>query len=158
MFGFYGAQTRFFYQHKNEPRIVGEYLFTINVWLLAVLIPGILLIVFFGEHLYALIGPDDIPFHPYVPIMAWTIFFQVMSQLVISYWVARKEYLKTTLLQLALFFLVTGFAIYLVVFLEMGAEGKIRAMLYGQIAFFAFAYWSYAKQFVFKLRWQVPGF
>lgn len=158
MFGFYGAQARFFYQHKNEPEVIGEYLFTINVWLFAVLIPGILLIILWGENIYNLFGPDDIPFHPYVPLITWTIFFQIISQLVISYWVARKAYLKTTLLQLGLFFLITGFAIYLVVFREMGAEGKIKSVLYGQMAFFFFAYFPYAKQFIFKIRWQYLAF
>jgi O-antigen/teichoic acid export membrane protein len=158
MFGFYGAQTRFFYQHKNESEVIGQYLFTINLWLYAVLIPGVLLVIFFGENVYKLFGPDDIPFHPYVPLITWTVFFQVMSQLAISYWVARKAYLKTTLLQIGLFFLITDFAIYLVVFREMGAEGKIKSVLYGQMVFFFLAYFPYAKQFIFKIRWQYLAF
>lgn len=158
MFGFYGAQTRFFYQHKNESEVIGEYLFTINLWLFAVLLPGVLLVIFFGENVYKLFGPDDVPFYPYVPLIAWTIFFQVMNQLVISFWVARKAYLKTTLLQLCLFFLITGFAVYLVVFREMGAEGKIKSVLYGQMVFFFLAYFPYAKQFIFKIRWQYLAF
>jgi O-antigen/teichoic acid export membrane protein len=158
MFGFYGAQTRFFYQYKNQPKIVGEYLFTINVWLFVILIPGVLLVVFFGEGLYNLFGSDEIPFHPYVPIISWTIFFQIMNQLVISYWVARKAYLKTTILQMGLFFLVTGFAVYFVVFMEMGAEGKLKSMLFGQAVFFLFSYFFYAKQFIFKIKWEYLAF
>ena len=158
MFGFHSAQTRFFYQHKNEPNVVGEYLFTINLWLICVLVPGVLLAVFWGQHLYRTIGPEDIPFHPYLPIIAWTILFQVMNQLVISYWVARKEYLKTTLLQLLLFALTTGFAILLVVELKMGAEGKVKAMLYGQAVFFILAYLPYARNFIFRVRWQYLAF
>jgi O-antigen/teichoic acid export membrane protein len=158
MFGFYGAQTRFFYQYKNQPKIVGEYLFTINVWLFAILIPGVIIVSFFGENFYNTFGPDDISFSPYVPVITWTIFFHIINQLVISYWVARKAYLVTTILQIGLFFAVTSFAIYFVVFMEMGAEGKLKSMLFGEAVFFLFAYFFYAKQFIFRVKWEYLSF
>lgn len=153
MFGFYGAQTRFFYQYKNDSRVIGEFLFSINVWLVAILLPSLLLVIFFGENIYQIIGPDDIPFHPYILIVAVTTFFSILNQLVISYWMARKEYLRTTLLQLLLFSFTTGFAIFLVVGLKMGAEGKVRALLYGHALFFLFSYIPYAKHFILRIRW-----
>lgn len=158
MFGFYGAQTRFFYQHKNEPTTIGEYLFSINVWLAVVLVPGVVMVLFWGESLYGWIGPKDIPYHPFVPLIAWTILFQIVNQLVISFGVARKEYFRTTLLQLLLFALTTGFALFLVVVQELGAEGKIRAMLYGQAAFFLMAYPTYAKNFIYRIKWRYISF
>jgi O-antigen/teichoic acid export membrane protein len=154
MFGFYGAQTRFFYQYKNDPEVVGQYLFSINIWLIGVLTPCVFLVVFFGQPVYRFVGPDDIPFSPYVPLIAWTAFFQIMNQLVISYWMARREYLKTTVLQMSLFLLVTGFAVLFVVGMKMGAEGKIRAMAFGNVVFFMLAYYPYARHFVYRIKWE----
>lgn len=154
MFGFHGAQTRFFYQHKTEPNTVGEYLFSINLFLSVVLFLGILLTFFRGESLYSIIGPSDIPFQPFVPIVILTIFFQVMNQLVISFWVAKREYLKTTILQVLLFVLITGFAVSMVVGLRMGPVGMAKAMLYGEASFFIISYYFYARHFSFQIRSQ----
>lgn len=158
MFGFYASQARFFYQHKNDPTVIGEYLFSINAWLMAALLCGILAVSVFGETLYASMGPDDIPFRPYVPVIAWTVFFQVMNQMVISYGMVRKQYARTTLLQFTQFVILTVFTIAWVVFLKMGAEGKIKALLYGQMVFFLIAYPLYARHFSFRIRWRHISF
>jgi len=154
MFGFYGAQTRFFYEYKDDLKRIGEFLFSINIWLLAILFPLAALISFWGDSIYSLIGPKEIPFHPFIPLIVWTVVFQIMNQLIISFWMAKKEYLKTAILQIILFVLITGFAVFMVVALKMGVVGKIKGMLYGQIVFFLISYISYAKHFLPKIKWQ----
>jgi len=61
MFGFYGAQTRFFYQYKNDSEVVGKYLFSINIWLIGVLTPCVFLVVFFGQPVYRFVVDGIFP-------------------------------------------------------------------------------------------------
>ena len=154
MFGFYGAQARFFYEYKKDLRVIGEFLFTINLWLLSTLVPIALLVGFFGIYIYEIIGPDDLPFSPYVPLIVWTAVFQVMNQMVVSYHIAKKEYFRTTILQIFQFGMISGVTIFWVVLMQSGAEGYFKGLLYGQIIFFIVAYPSYSRRFICKINWK----
>ena len=148
MFGFYGAQTRFFYEYKEDYIKVGKFLFSINVWLLLSLIPFATLMCFYGESIYLLIGAKDIPFYPYLPVIIWASVFQVFNQMVITYWIARKKYYKTTMLQLIQFAFITICTVVLIVGMRIGAIGYFYGILYGQLMFFLFFYPSYSKLFI----------
>ncbi len=154
MFGFYGAQARFFYEYKSDFRAIGKFLLTINVWLLITMVPIALLVGFLGKYIYEVIGPDDLPFSPYVPLIVWTAVFQVMNQMVLSYHIAKKEYFRTTLLQILQFGLISVVTIVLIVVMQVGAKGYFKGMLYGQIIFFIVAYPSYSKNFIYKIDWK----
>ena len=153
MFGLYGAQTRFYYEHKDDFRTIGGFLFSINVWLISVILFFITIFLFFGDSIYDAMGPDNLPFYPYMPLIAWVSVFQAMNQLVISFWLAKKEYTKTTLLQIMQVILITGFTIYFIAILKRSAEGYFEGLLCGQGAFFVIAYPSYCKNFRFKFAW-----
>src|SRR4030067_136806 len=60
-------------------------------------------------------GLSGIPFYPLLNIAMWTVLFQVLAQNVISFYQAQQKYTITTLLQIGLFFLVTGLTILLIV-------------------------------------------
>ncbi len=156
--GLQNAQTRFYYEHKDDPQTIGQFLFTINLCLAAVLIPAVLFIIHPGEALHEMIGPERIPFHPYVPLVAGAMALSIMNQLTISFWIIRKEYVKATALQLSLFAILTAFAILLVVVWERGAEGKVQSLLYGNAAFFVLTYYFYARNFRLKPQWSYMAY
>lgn len=154
MLGFYGAQTRYYYQYKDNPDIIGEFLFTINVFLALVLLFVAVLLTYFGCYFDIIFNLGDIPYYPYIPVIVWSVVFQVMNQMVISYYIASKEYKKTVILQFYQFLLITGFSLYFVAVKDMGALGRLIGALIGQAGFFILFYSTYAKKFVLHLKKQ----
>lgn len=150
MLGFYGAQTRFYYEFKGQAQKFGEFLFSINVFLFFILIILCCTLTQFGEHLYSFFKVKSISFYPYLPIIVWTAFFQIMSQMIISYYLAARQYKVCALLQFVQFFLIVGLVLFFVVFLKQGALGKVKGHLAGQAIFFTLFYISYAKKFIFR--------
>lgn len=150
MFGFFGAQTRYYYEFKNNSRKIGEFLFSINAYLITVLLTLCLILTFWGEHLYSLLAIKDIPFYPYLPIVIWIAFFQIMNQLVISYYLATKQYKECALLQFLQFAFMVSMILFFVVYLKQGALGKVKGHLVGQAIFFALFYIPYTRKFIFR--------
>jgi O-antigen/teichoic acid export membrane protein len=154
MFGFYGAQTRYFYEFKEEKEKIGRFLFSINAYLFIVLLFICTIISLYGKYIYNFFSIQEIPFNPYIPIIVWTAFFQIFNQMIISYYLASKEYNKCAILQILQFLGTTSSVIFFVVYQKQGALGQIHGLLYGQIIFFVFFYWSYAKKFIYKFSWK----
>ena len=150
MFGFVGAQTRYYYDFKEDAKKLGEFLFSINAYLVAALLALCLALTFWGEPLYSLLAVKDIPFEPYLPIVIWTAFFQILNQLVISYYLAAKQYKECALLQFLQFAFMVGMILFFVVYLKQGALGKVKGHLVGQTIFFALFYIPYARKFIFR--------
>jgi len=77
MFGFHGAQTRFYYEYKENKEEIGKFLFSINIYLIIVAFICCLIFTLFGKSAYSLFihSKDDIPFYPFFPIVFWTAFF-----------------------------------------------------------------------------------
>ena len=150
MLGFRGAQTRYYYEFKNSSEKIGEFLFSINAYLIAVLLTFCLGLTFWGEHLYSLLAVKNIPFQPYLPIVIWTAFFQILNQLVVSYYLATKQYKECAILQFLQFAFMVGMILFFVVYLKQGALGKVKGHLVGQAIFFALFYIPYTRKFIFR--------
>ena len=147
MFGFYGAQTRFYYESMDDHDKIREFLFSINAYLFAVLIPLCTILTLWGAHIYVFFNVKDIPFYPFFPLIIWTSFFQILNQLVISYYLAKKEYKKCAVLQAFQFALVVCFILVFVVYLKQGALGQLKGILFGQALFFVVFYLPYTRNF-----------
>jgi O-antigen/teichoic acid export membrane protein len=150
MFGFYGAQTRYFYEYKDEPQKIGCFLYSINIYLISVLLFLCTAFTIWGESLYRLFASNEILFYPYFPIIIWSAFFQILVQMVISYYLASKDYLKCASVQFFLAFLLAVSAVYFVAYLNMGAEGKLLARLAANALALLLFYPSYVKKFNFQ--------
>jgi O-antigen/teichoic acid export membrane protein len=150
MFGFYGAQTRYYYEFKNEDRRIGEFLFSINIYLIAALLLICSSLTFWGDYIYALLKVENIPFYPYLPIVIWTTFFQIINTMAVSYYLASKQFKECALLQFLQFAFMTAMILFFVVYMREGALGKIKGHLVGQIAFFVLFYTPYFRKFVFR--------
>ncbi|UCH07026.1 MAG: flippase [Deltaproteobacteria bacterium] len=148
MFGFYGAQTRYYYEFKNEDRRIGEFLFSINMYLIGLLVLICGFLTFWGSYIYGLLKVEDIPFYPYLPIVIWTAFFQIINQMVVSYYLASKQFKECALLQFLQFAFMTAMILFFVVYMKEGALGKVKGHLVGQMAFFVLFYIPYFRKFV----------
>jgi O-antigen/teichoic acid export membrane protein len=153
MFGFHGAQTRYFYEFKEDKEKIGRFLFSMNAYLFVVLLFICLSLSLGGRYLYHYFSIEGIPYHPYIPIIIWTVFFQIFNQMVTSYYLASKEYKKCAVLQILLFLGTTSAVIFFVVYREQGALGQLLGLLCGQILFFIFFYGPYARKFIYKFSW-----
>ena len=149
--GFYAAQSRYYYEAEREEDMK-TFLFSANLTLVLVGGPICAALTFWGEPLFALLGAEGIPFHPFVPMVLWTAFFQVLGQMVVTYHLAAKAYRNTALLQVAQFALVTGAVVYLVVFRKQGAVGKVAGTMWGHLLFFLIFYPAYLRRFRFSWR------
>lgn len=150
MFGFYGAQTRYFYEFKENTKKIGEFLFSINCYLIVILLPSCVLLSIWGKYPYKLLSIKNVDFYPYLPLIIWTVFFQILNQMLISYYLAAKEYKKCAFLQILQFLGTTSSVIFFVVYCQQGALGQIKGIFWGQVIFFVFFYWNYASKFIFK--------
>ena len=138
MFGLYGSQTRFYYDYKDDKEEVGQLLFSINVYLLFIVLSICTGLTFFGNHVYGLISTNaDIPFSPYIIIVIWAVFFQIFNQLVTHFYLAQKNFKKCAALQYVDFLLATGCAILFIVYFRQGALGQLKGLLYGNCLFFS---------------------
>lgn len=148
-FGFHGAQTRYYYEHKNDDLAMGRFMFTINA---VSILTGLLLftpIVVIGWINKWQIG-SSIPFHPYITVTLATVLFQVMAQNITAYYRARQQFSRTVALNISRFLLVTLASIVLVVVFRMGAFGRVAGLFIGVSLFIITTYWLYAKNFIWK--------
>ncbi len=151
MFGFYGAQTRFYYDYKYKPEEMGSFLYSINIYLLVVLFLVCSFFTFYGENVFGpFIDKKSIPFNPYWILILWIVFFQIFNQIVISYYLCRKNFKRCATLQYVNFLITTTCIIYFIVVLREGALGQIKGLLIGNFLFFTLFYWDYAKNFRLK--------
>jgi O-antigen/teichoic acid export membrane protein len=82
-----------------------------------------------GERLLALVF-RQVPFEPYLQIAVWTAFFANLSLIPLAVLRIRERILAFSLLTIGAFATQATVGIYLVVYLDAGAEGYLRAALY----------------------------
>lgn len=150
MLGFYGAQTRFYHEHKENRTILGEFLFSTNLFLVLVLLVFCVGLSVVGPNLFGGRSPQAIPFSPYLLIVIWSVFFIVLNQMVIQYSVAAQEYKRAALLQIIQFFFTAAFTVVFIVILRWGALGQITGIFLGQVSAFLLFFPSYLRLF----RWR----
>ena len=151
MFGFYGAQTRLFYDFNQDENKIGELLFTLNLFLIIALLLFCTTASLYGKPVYQRFGSASIPFYPYFPVKTWALFFQILNQMVIVYYMTIKDYKVCAALQFFQFLVVTAAVIVFVVGFNQGALGRFRGVLIGQGIAFLICYSSYIRRFKFKL-------
>lgn len=149
MFGVYPTQTRLYYDYKGDKEKVGELLFSLNCFMVVVVTTVCLLLTIFGKPLFRyFIKNDSISFYPFIIIIIWTVFFNIINQLISRYYATTREYTRSALIQFVQFLTTTGFIIFFVVYRKEGAVGPIKGALIGQAVIFGVFYWPYARNFV----------
>jgi len=125
-FGFHGAQTRYYYEHKDNLPLVGKFMFSINVTTIVAFIVVCIPLIFIGYFGNWNIGNSGIPFHPFMTITLVSILFTVLNNYVISSLQMKQNFLGVVLINALSFLLSTSFTIVMVVYFN---EGSLRACL-----------------------------
>lgn len=146
MLGFASAQTRYYYEYSDKQQ-KGEFLFSINIFLICILFIVCFSLTVWGKSVYLRLSIKEIPFHPYLPIAIWAIFFQIINQMIISFYLADKQFEKCALLRIVEFLMTTAMVILFVVGLKQGAIGMFKGFLFGNMLFTFLFYWGYAGHF-----------
>lgn len=150
IFGLRGSQTRFYYQFKNDSQKIGSFIFSINIFLFITFILVFSILYAFKLSSRYNITVTSFLLYPYLDLIFLTTFFQVFNQMVVSYYLAAKEYKKCASLQIFQFLIMTAFILCFVVYQKQGALGQIKGIFWGNFIFFVFFYWQYAKKFYLK--------
>ena len=154
IFGFHSSQIRYYHDLNDNPEKLGEFLFSINGFLIVTLVILGIVLTFWGEFLFSLLNVKDIPYYPYVPIVIWTAIFQILNQMIDSYYLTTKQYTRCALQKVVLFLLTVSFVIVFIVVYKEGALGKLKGVLFGTVIFFLIFYIGYARQFVFRFSFR----
>ena len=149
-FGFFGAQTRYYYENNADQRSIGEFLFTINVFPVAVALVIGVPVSLLGVRAGWVFGSQGIPFSPLVVLALWTILLNVLSQNAANWFRTRQQFTVGALLQFGKFVSVTVCSLVLVVGFDYGAYGKIAGTFLGSLLFLLASYWAYARNFILR--------
>jgi len=129
--GISGSVARHYYDYNNSPNRLRQYI-TANFSFLAAS-AGILtlLLSWRGPFLWPRITSGQIPFSPYILIVLWTSYADVLTQTSLSLYRTRQRASAFMTAQLGSFALTLGATILLVVVLHMGARGQLLGSLIG---------------------------
>jgi O-antigen/teichoic acid export membrane protein len=152
MVSFHGSQTRYYYDNKNDLNELGSYLFSTNTFLFFISLIYSVIVLFWGDRLFSYID-TDIPYKPYIQVSLFIPVFMVFNRLAISFYLAKREYLKNVLLNIVQFLITTCFIVILIVWLDYDAYGYLLGTLFGNGIFLIIFYPLYAKRF--KLKFSV---
>ena len=130
-------QTRELAEIGNDEDKRKKFLFSINFLITGITILFAFLLQIIGNHLVELFNLK-IPFFPYFTIIIWTIPFQILNQINISYYLGVKEYGKCAKRQFILFSLINFSSIILVCIFRLGVIGKIIGIFSGNLLYFLF--------------------
>ena len=124
--GIGGSTTRYYYD-LNSDQERKSYFSSLLFFLLAAAFLLSFLLMTFGEVLLAPLLKREIPFHPYLTVAVWTLFFQPIGGLTASLMRVREQAARFITLQTVRSISVLTLSILLVVLAGMGALGPILA-------------------------------
>lgn len=147
-FGFHGAQTRYYYEHRDDNETVGKFMFTINSTTIIAFLVLILPLLLVGSLRGWTIGSENIPFYPYLTVTLIAVLLSVLNTNVTSSLRMKQNFLGATLVHVFTFLLTTSATIFLVVYLKQGAFGRIAGNALGLAIIFLPCYiFLYARHF-----------
>lgn len=149
-FGFHGAQTRYYYEKLGDSEALGRFTFTINLTSIGVGLLVFLPLGIIGAHNKWVIGSSAIPFYPYFTLSMGVVLLQVISQNIIHFFRAKKEYVRTSILNSIKFIFVTVFTILMIVVFHQKALGRITGLFLGTLLFVLLFFWSYGRYFIYR--------
>lgn len=130
-FGFHGAQTRYYFEHRDETDTVGKFMFTINSTTIVAFLVLILPLLLVGSLRGWAIGSENIPFYPYVSVTLIAVLLSVLNTNLTSSLQMKQNFLGATLVHVFTFLFTTSATIFLVVYLKQGALGRIAGNTLG---------------------------
>jgi O-antigen/teichoic acid export membrane protein len=147
-FGFQGAQTRYYYEHRDDNETVGKFMFTINSTTIVAFLFLVFPILLLGSLRGWTIGNENIPFYPYLTVTLIAVLLSVLNTNMTSSLRMKQNFLGATLVHVFTFLSTTSATIFLVVHLKQGAFGRIAGNALGLGIIFLPCYiFLYARDF-----------
>lgn len=147
---FHGAQARYLFEDHGTADELGRFLFTINAFPTVVAIAVFAPLTVLGVTLRWTVGSAGIPFWPYMTLVLWSALFTVLANNALGYYRALQRYAVATALQVGRFLGITGFTLFFVLVLDMGALGRIGGLFAGLLLFVFVSFAPYARHFRFQ--------
>ncbi|TYB32243.1 MAG: oligosaccharide flippase family protein [Candidatus Mcinerneyibacterium aminivorans] len=154
VFGLYVAQMRKYNKYKCNEKKLGNYIFSLNLflWIINVLL-FLLLISPLGKILIGkIISYNKVGFYPYVFLALLVGFLKIFTLMARNYFQTIHDFNKIAISSIVSFVCSAGFAIILIHYFNLGALGKILGMLFGTSIVFSFLYIGYIKKANFKFN------
>jgi O-antigen/teichoic acid export membrane protein len=153
-FGIYGSVARYYYEYRNHPEHLKQYLTTNFLFLIVGAGSVTLLLDVWGEPLWSSITSGNVPFSPYIRIILWSSYASILFQVPLALFRTQQKAGSYAASQMAYFVINLGMVLLLVVVWRMGALGQLTGMLVASVSttvvVCALSLW---KWFTPKLSW-----
>jgi O-antigen/teichoic acid export membrane protein len=128
-FGIYGSVARHYYDYKDAPEQLKQFI-TTNFLFLVLVAGGVTLALnYWGELLWFKITSGQVPFSPYMRIVLWTSYATILLQVPLALYRTQQKAASFMIAQLSSFSLSLTATILLVVVWRMGAVGQLLGRL-----------------------------
>jgi O-antigen/teichoic acid export membrane protein len=127
--GLSGAVVRHYYDYTADHARLTRYI--TSVILFQIVGPGLLVLALdaWGAALWARFTANTIPFHPYVRVMLWATYVDMLSQIPISLYQAQQRARQFVYVQYSRFLLGVATSVLFVIALRLGALGVLLSQL-----------------------------
>lgn len=137
MFSFDGAFARYYYDYKDDEKVLRKYLGTlINFILLFNLLLMFLLIIFKGIIFTPFLPENKVDLQPYIILQLGIVYFGLISSFLTTLYQVQEKPSKYVIFSLVGFVLSVALVIYFVVFQKMGAYGSLLGSLIASMIIF----------------------
>ena len=126
--GYQSAQTRFYFEKKSN----GIFMFSNNIFILfnSIIVSGLVLLITKHFGIYSLKNGFAITI-----ILLIAVILNVLSQNVINLELTKRNYVKTSIMQIIVFASSSIFTIVLITYFRMSCLGRVVALFFGNLLF-----------------------
>lgn len=148
IFGLYVSQTRIYVDVKDNPKKLGSYIYSLNIFLWIVNILIFLLLIFPLREviLGKIIDFNKISFYPYVLLALIIGFINIFNRLSQNYYAINYNFKKKATGSILSFIISNSIALLLIYYYDYGALGKFVGMFVSNSFLLAFWYFNYIKK------------
>lgn len=127
--GLSGAVVRHYYDYTADRTRLSRYITSVILFQIAV--PGLVVVALdvWGAALWTRFTADTIPFYPYVRVMLWATYVDMLSQIPIGLYQAQQRATQFVYVQYSRFLLGVATSVLFVIALRLGALGVLLSQL-----------------------------
>ena len=127
--GLSGAVVRHYYDYKADRTRLNSYITSVILFQIAV--PGLVVVALdiWGPALWARFTANTIPFDPYVRVMLWATYVDLLGQIPVSLYQAQQRATQFMAVQYSRFLLGAATSVLFVIAWRLGAYGVLLSQL-----------------------------
>ena len=151
LMGQIASLQKFYFEYKNDPKKLKDYLGTIIISLFCFILICTLLLQLFGNSLFPIIA-KNVPFKPYLQIVLCTLFLTPLFRFWHRLFQVRERSSLYSLISIAEFWIKISLTLYFIIILKQGALGMIKAFCCSAFIFFIIAIGGVFKEVNFTIN------